>query len=95
MTEDELLGEVIALCDEYGVLWFHDYDSRRDVPGFPDLVLAGMSQLLFAELKSAYGQLRPGQTTWRYRLMAAGQQYELWRPADLASGHIESVIKHL
>jgi hypothetical protein len=96
MTEDDLLAEVLALCDENDVLAYHSADSRRDVgTGFPDLVLAGTRRTLFAELKSQYSTLRPEQTNWRYRLVACGELYEIWRPADLESGHIERTIAGL
>lgn len=97
MTEAELLKRVIELCDTHSVLVFHSGDSRRDMgdSGFPDLVLAGSSGLLFAELKDAFGVRSPGQIQWRYRLLSAGQHCALWRPKDLESGAIETAIEWL
>jgi hypothetical protein len=96
VTESVILAAVLALCEEHDVLAYHSADSRRDVgAGFPDLVLAGTRRTLFVELKSPYGALRPEQTDWRYRLVACGELWELWRPADLESGHAERTIKGL
>lgn len=96
MTESDLQAEVIAIARGLRLYVFHSTDSHRDIgPGFPDLVIAGLDGVLFAELKSAAGQLSTEQTKWRYRLLAAGQQYYLWRPRDLASGRIESTLRSM
>ena len=53
--------------------------------GFPDLVLVHhrFGGPVFAELKSAIGQLSPAQELWRDTLQAAGAEWHLWRPRDL------------
>jgi hypothetical protein len=82
LTEAELLVAVVRAAQVRGLLVFHVSDSRRAYgAGFPDLCIVGRS-LMFVELKSAAGRLKPDQVTWRYRLLAAGQQWRLWRPAD-------------
>ena len=63
---------------------------------------------IYAELKDARGKLTEGrfdlhrgsrgawirgQTEWRDALLAAGQRWVLWRPADWLSGEIERVLK--
>jgi hypothetical protein len=94
--ENDLLAAVLAIADAHDVLCFHSGDSRRDASrGFPDLVLAGTRRTIFVELKSRYGSLRPEQTHWRYRLIACGELWEVWRPADLESGHIQRTIEGL
>lgn len=94
MTEAELQRAVEELCDKYSLLYFHDHDSRRNPPGFPDLVIVG-HVVLWVELKSATGTLKPEQRTWRYALENAGAAYRLWRPSDLLNGTIESTLKNL
>lgn len=88
MNESELQQEVERLCESLGLLWFHDRDSRRNNPGFPDLVVVGRNGVVFAELKSATGTLRPAQRDWCIALRAAGARYVLWRPESLADGTI-------
>lgn len=94
MTEAELQRAVEKLCDKYSLLFFHDRDSRKNPPGLPDLVIVG-NVVLWVELKSATGTLKPEQRTWRYALEDAGQQYRLWRPSDLANGTIEETLRNL
>jgi hypothetical protein len=93
MDERQMMAAVRELAN--GLLLYHATDSRRDAPGFPDLVIAGPRGVLFRELKSAAGRLRPDQTTWRYTLMAAGADYAVWRPADLADGRVAAELDRL
>lgn len=96
MTENELLAECIKLAEKHGVLYFHSTDSRRDKGrGFPDLTLAGIERVAFAELKSSTGDTRVAQTQWAWRLRATGSTCFLWRPKDLKSGEIEARIREL
>jgi hypothetical protein len=95
MTETELLTAVTTgtrkrpgLCKQLGVRYYHPYDSRRCVPGFPDLVLVGTRGLIFRELKSRTGIVEPAQREWGYALHATGHDWDVWRPSDLASGRI-------
>lgn len=102
MTEAELLTAVTSgtrrqpgLCKVLGVLYFHVYDSRRSMPGFPDLLLVGSGGFAFRELKSDTGTLRPEQRQWRDALRAAGADWGLWKPCDLASGRIRAELAAL
>lgn len=94
MLENELLKEVAELCDKYRLPFYHSTDSRKDMGmmGFPDLVIAGKS-VLFAELKTNYGNVSGQQTNWKYRLQAAGQKWVKWTPDDLVSGDIEAALR--
>ena len=84
MTEAEFQQAVIDLARMTGWLVFHDHDSRRNTPGFPDLVLAHPKRgVIFAELKSATGRLRPEQSRWLEVLALAGCETYVWRPADM------------
>lgn len=97
MTEAELLAEVLDLAEDFNVLAFHCYDSRYATgKGFPDLVLAGRNDILFAELK-AYGggRFTSDQIGWKYRLVACGGNYVYWTPAELESGLIERTLVSL
>jgi hypothetical protein len=93
MTEDQLLDHIADLCHDLAIMLFHTHDSRRDLgAGFPDLVLAGPGGVLFRELKNDHGQLRPEQQRWRYRLLAGGTDYGVWRPDQWRSGFIEKEL---
>jgi hypothetical protein len=102
VTETELLIAVTSgtktkpgLCTLLGVRYYHPYDSRRSVPGFPDLVLVGRSGLAFRELKSQTGTVSPDQRQWGYALRCAGHSWDVWRPRDLWSGRIEAELAAL
>lgn len=84
MTEAEFQAAVLELCAWLHLLVFHAQDSRRSAPGFPDLVIAGPRGVIFAELKSPRGRLRPAQQEWRYMLLASGQCHVVWRPDNLS-----------
>lgn len=92
MTEAELQNAVTGLCKLFGIAWFHPYYSKRSVPGWPDLVLCSRRSLLFRELKTAKGPVTPYQREWGRRLSLAGQDWDIWRPADLASGRIQTEL---
>lgn len=99
MSEADFRAEVIELAAKHGVLVHACLDGRKCAgdKGCPDLLLVGSYGTMFVELKSDYGQLKPEQTTWRYRLIAAGGtgSWDIWRPDDLDSGAIEEVLATL
>ena len=70
--------------------------------GFPDLVLVHPKLgIIFAECKGAKGYPDDDQRRWRDAIMlaaadssdSAGVYWFLWRPADLASGTIERILR--
>lgn len=83
MTEKAWQEIVVELATLYGWLHFHVYDSRRSDPGWPDLTLVKPPQLIFVELKTDKGRVRPAQRDWLTRLALCGQEVYVWRPADL------------
>ena len=96
MTEDALLAEILDMCSRLGLVVFHSTDPRRDIGrGFPDLVIIGERDMCFAELKSGSGRLSPEQTVWRYKIIAAEVAHYVWRPGDLESGRIETILRTL
>lgn len=85
VTEKEFQARVLTLARLNGWKTYHTHDSRRSAPGFPDLVLVRPPRLIFAELKSAKGRLRPEQRVWLEALsgcIEAPESY-LWRPGGL------------
>ena len=91
-TEDEWKDTVVGYATLRGWLVHHDRPARTNKgyrtaiqgnAGFPDLVLTRFGEpVLFVELKSATGALRPEQIVWRDTLIAAGAEWRLWRPSD-------------
>jgi hypothetical protein len=81
VSEVMFQADVLELAAWLGLLVYHTHDSRRSAAGFPDLVIVG-SRVLFRELKTATGRIRPDQERWLLRLREAGQDADVWRPAD-------------
>jgi hypothetical protein len=82
--ESSFQAAVIDAAKALGWMAYHTHDSRRSMPGFPDLILAkpGM-RLLCIELKTNHGRLSPDQETWVDLLNQVQQPIaEVWRPAD-------------
>jgi len=92
MTEKQLLEAIRQLAEWSGYLAYHTHVSRRREPGFPDLVLVGHGQVIFAELKSAAGALTTDQARWRDKLRVCGADWRLWTPAEWESGEIEETL---
>ena len=80
--ERDFQADVIAMARTLGCLAFHVHDSRRSQPGFPDLVIVGKGGVIFRELKTEKGRLRPEQETWLAALASAGADATVWRPND-------------
>jgi hypothetical protein len=83
MTEKQLQGNIVLAARELGWMVSFAWKSYNSPAGWPDLVLAKPPKLIFAELKSQKGKLRPEQERWRDALIACGQEWHLWRPSDL------------
>ena len=97
VSEKALESYVKELADLYGWQYYKQVTgvicphchrpgfSKRDGPGFPDLVLAHpCGRLIFAELKSQKGKLREGQPEWLALLNTGrGREVYLWRPSDM------------
>lgn len=76
LPESVFQTQVENLAAHYGWRCFHAPDNRptrtksgriikqRVTPGFPDLVLVRDQELIFAELKTAKGRIRPAQSEW-------------------------------
>lgn len=94
MSEAQFQTRILDYCRLRGLLVFHSGDSRRDTTaGFPDLVIVGRAGVIFAELKTDKGRLRPEQQTWLDRLDEAGATAAVWRPADwpIIRDHLEAI----
>lgn len=91
MGEAAFQAAVLQLAELRGWRWYHSHDSRRDPAGFPDLVLVRGWVILFVELKSERGRLRPEQEEWRNALLSATTHHvHVWRPSnwDIIEGEL-------
>ena len=103
MTEADLQKAVIDLAHTLGYRVHHTpratvrgkwiTPTAADAKGWPDLVIVGYGRLLFVELKSDRGFLRPEQAEWRRALLDAGARHCVFRPRDWVSGEIEAVLQ--
>ena len=85
ISEKQFQAQLVELAGYCGWLCYHTHDSQRSAPGFPDLALVRPPRLVFAELKSEEGRIRPEQRTWLEALTGCTQAPEsyLWRPRNL------------
>jgi hypothetical protein len=81
VSEKHFRAQVVELARLSGWLCYHTFDSRRSAPGFPDLVMVRPPHVIFAELKSESGKLRPEKDGWLEALRGCEGVYMcLWRP---------------
>ena len=94
ITEAKLDEAVRDLIKLHGLYGYHTYDSRRSEKGWPDWVIIG-DRIIYRELKGTAGNLTSEQKRVRYLIQAAGGDWDVWRPVDLASGRIASELRDL
>lgn len=62
---------------------FHAYSNRRSPSGWPDLCLVRGPRLIFAELKTSTGRVRPEQRVWLDALaLVPSAECYVWRPSS-------------
>jgi len=94
VSEKAFMAAVVRLARQEGWLAYHVHDSRRSLPGYPDLTLVHPQRhvALWAELKVPGGVLTLQQMHW---LHALGQvertEASLWTPEDWPG--IEETLK--
>lgn len=95
-SEAEFQSAIIRLARLNGWRVYHPPDNRparngrvQSVePGFPDLTLVRDGELIFAELKTSTGRVRPEQHEWLTALaLVPGVETYIWRPGDFDAIH--------
>ena len=81
-SEQQFQDTIIALLKMLGLKYYHPYWSTFSPEGFPDLVIVGRRGLLYRELKTEVGKVSDEQSRWVAALREAGQDADVWRPAD-------------
>ena len=84
VSEKAFMAAVMRLATAHGWKVFHPFDSRKSVPGFPDLVLAKAGEpVIYAELKVGNEKPTIEQEQWLVTLRdATGTEVYLWYPQD-------------
>lgn len=88
MSEAELEEQIRDACKKLGVLRFHVRFSLGTTAGLPDDILIGPGGILWRECKKETGKPTPAQQKTGEALLAAGQDWAVWRPSDWLSGRI-------
>ena len=88
-SEKEFHAAVIEAATKRGWTHYHTWRSDKSDKGWPDLVLARRGfnyhipgRIIFAELKSETGKMTEDQTEWCALILAARQEYYVWRPSN-------------
>jgi len=85
MSEREFQNQVIALARLTGWRVYSIPDSRKTtLSGYPDLTMwhPTRKRVIFAELKTDKGRIRPEQAVVLDELGQCGQEVYVWRPKD-------------
>lgn len=89
-SEADFQTNVIAHAVARGWMYYHTYDARHSVSGFPDLVLTRKGALIFAELKRVREEPSAAQVAWLAALGeaeaatgAVSVRLYVWRPCDM------------
>ncbi len=94
ISEQDFQTQVIDLARRFGWRYFHARPGMTKGgrwatqmsgdPGFPDLTMVRGNRLMFAELKTAKGDVTFDQAQWLQTLYDVEHvTAELWRPHDL------------
>lgn len=84
VKEKHLQESIIRRAGLLGWAHYHPYDSRKSVPGYPDLTLVHPDHgVLWLELKTMVGKISAHQAQWIDLLTAAGQRVYVIRPSDM------------
>lgn len=81
LSEAAFMRQVLDLARLLKWRPYHTHDSRRSNAGFPDLCLV-RERVVWIELKSNGGKLRPDQTAWVEDLRRAKAEVYVFRPSD-------------
>jgi hypothetical protein len=79
-SEAAFQRQVLDLAAARGWHAYFTKNSKGSPAGFPDLVLV-RDRVIFAELKTLNGRVRPEQHKWLEALRSAGAEVYLWRAA--------------
>jgi len=73
VSEADIARALEGELRRHAVRWYHTFDARRSVPGFPDYVIVVGSWLLLCELKKTGGSPTAEQVAWLRALVGPGR----------------------
>jgi hypothetical protein len=62
VNEQRLQAAVIDMCKLCSIAVYHTFNSRRSVPGWPDLAMYGARRFILRELKASTAKPRPSRS---------------------------------
>ncbi len=81
VDEKTFHAAVVEMAERLGWDVWHDEDSRRNKAGLPDLLCVHPEHgVVWLELKTMKGRIRPHQQYWIDLLQLAGQRAHIVRP---------------
>jgi hypothetical protein len=83
LTEAQWQNVVVHYAKIFSWRIYHTHISFGSAKGFPDLVLVRPPRLIFVELKSDKGKVKPEQLDWLTELHASRAETYVWRPMDV------------
>lgn len=81
--ERDFQNHIIWLAKAHGWRYYHTFNSRKSVSGFPDLTLVRGRRLIFAEVKQDTTHPTKTQREWLSALDKTRAEVYVWRPKDL------------
>lgn len=84
IKEGDFQTQVTSMARMLGWKTYHTYRSTRSDPGFPDLVCVHPRLgLVFLELKTRTGKVKPEQFEWNQALVTSGERAYIVRPEHI------------
>lgn len=87
MSEDDLEENVRDAAKKFRIRRVHHLKSKGTTAGVPDDLLIG-TRSIWRELKTQKGKLSRAQHEFAEDLIAAGDDFAVWRPEDWLSGRV-------
>lgn len=94
MTEAQWSRQFKQLFELCGFRGYHTWLSRFSEKGYPDWTLCSVTQkrIIFVELKSEIGKIRPEQEFWLDLLRGCGVETYVFRPSDFDQA--AAILRH-
>lgn len=89
LSEAQFERQVDDLAKAFRWLSYHTYDSRHSAKGFPDRVFVRGSRMIFAELKSDRGKVKPEQQVWIDAIADVAEAIQMHLPLEPHQGAFE------